>query len=197
VIFALVISLLLVLLLMFSSSSSWLNKCNNYKCGSNQEFMRGNPVNNVLGNNCPPFSSDIYNYPSSYNNPQSADAYNYNGLDDHNLGNNIIIGQGNYYKEYSEANHDKIVVILHYIDSCVLCDKALSVWYDLKSEINNDRDYSSVILMENDETKSKTVGMVNYPTIIRYHKGRTELYEGDINDVKLRRFILRANYVNF
>jgi len=108
-----------------------------------------------------------------------------------------LIGQNAYYTKYTQKNHDKIIVIMHHIDWCGACKRIMPIWRQIKLDVTNKAEYSGIIMLENDEGKSPTAGIRQYPTIVKYAKGRTEVYSGPLNEISLQRFVLRAKHYNF
>jgi len=96
-----------------------------------------------------------------------------------------------YYKsleteKYGEA---KIVVGFHYTNWCGYCKQMKPVWQEVKASLNNSN-FSSVVMLENDEEKNPTQGVSMYPTIIKYQDGKARRYKGRYDFDELRSFIL-------
>lgn len=92
-------------------------------------------------------------------------------------------------KMLSAERSDKVIVGLHYTNWCSYCKQMKPVWQEVKASLNNPN-FSSVVMIENDEEAKPTPGVSMYPTIIRYEGGKARRYKGRYDVDELRTFIL-------
>lgn len=96
-----------------------------------------------------------------------------------------------YYKslETERYGKDKVVVGFHYTNWCTYCTQMKPVWQEVKASLNNPN-FSSVVMIENNEEENPTKGVSMYPTIIRYEGGKARRYKGRYDIDELRTFVL-------
>ena len=96
-----------------------------------------------------------------------------------------------YYKSLEQERYgaNKVVVGMHYTNWCSYCKQMKPVWQEVKASLNNPN-FSSVVMLENDEEAKPTPGVSMYPTIIRYEGGKARRYKGRYDVDELRTFIL-------
>ncbi len=93
-----------------------------------------------------------------------------------------------YYRSMDQGAN-KVIVGLHYTNWCSYCKQMKPVWQEVKASLNNPN-FSSVVMIENDEEAKPTPGVSMYPTIIRYEGGKARRYKGRYDVDELRTFIL-------
>lgn len=104
-----------------------------------------------------------------------------------------------YYDRFPASKYGKnaIVVGLHYTNWCPACKRMKPVWDEIKRNLmNSPNDFSGVTMIENDEEKKPTNGVVEYPTILKYRNGKALKYLGPPDYDNLRSWILEPMIVD-
>lgn len=104
-----------------------------------------------------------------------------------------------YYDRFPASKYGKnaIVVGLHYTKWCPYCSRMTPVWNEIKRDLaNSPNDFSGITMIENDEEKNPTNGVVEYPTIIKYRNGKALKYLGPADYNNLRSWILEPMIVD-
>lgn len=104
-----------------------------------------------------------------------------------------------YYNRFPASKYGKnaIVVGLHYTSWCPACKRMKPVWDEIKRNLmNSPNDFSGITMIENDEEKKPTNGIVEYPTILKYRNGKALKYLGPADYDNLRSWILEPMIVD-
>jgi thiol-disulfide isomerase/thioredoxin len=101
-----------------------------------------------------------------------------------------------YFKVFPKEwyGQNGLVIVYHYTKWCQYCARMRPVWDTIKAELSGPS-YSGITFIENDEDENPNQFVTSYPTIIKYYKGKSKIYEGPALRDPLKRFILSPQMV--